>query len=182
MHSASNQILVLRRQPIGSMSPESSAYQNQALALSATNQIQVIRHPSRHPIRIEPFNTRELSARVQEPSRLSAFLGSLKPILKHRIFHPLPPPHLISSHSYYYFFLHAYVNYKLLFQVASRLRPSSSLHASTANWSMKMTINHQRSLSTNARVQSPVGSNFFRCVLLFNQLLLLKTVSKHQNL
>ena len=52
----------------------------------ATNQIRVLRHSSRQPIRIEYYVTRELSARVENPSRLSARIGSLETILKHRVF------------------------------------------------------------------------------------------------
>ena len=45
--------------------------------LSAANQNRVLRHPSRQPIRIEHYVNRELSARVEVPSRLSAPVGSL---------------------------------------------------------------------------------------------------------
>ena len=67
-------------------SPESSAYHNR-----------VSRHPSRQPIRIECYVSRELSARVEVPSRLSARLGSLKPILIHRDLQP----HQLYSLFYY---------------------------------------------------------------------------------
>ena len=39
---------------------------------SAANQIQVVRHSSCQPIRIEYYVTRELSAMVEDPSQLSA--------------------------------------------------------------------------------------------------------------
>ena len=45
--------------------------------LSATNQNRVLRNPSRQPIKIEHYVTRELSARPEDPSRLSARVGSL---------------------------------------------------------------------------------------------------------
>ena len=48
---------------------------------SVAKQIRVLRNPSRHPIRIESYVTRELSARVEVPSRLSARVGSLWPIV-----------------------------------------------------------------------------------------------------
>ena len=48
------------------VSPESSANQNR-----------VLRNPSRQPIRIEHYVTRELSARGEDPSRLSARVGPL---------------------------------------------------------------------------------------------------------
>ena len=67
----------------------------------AANQIRVLRHPSRQPIRIEYYVTRELSATVEAPSRLSARLGWLKPILIHRVFNP--PTRLIRSLFYYKF-------------------------------------------------------------------------------
>ena len=44
---------------------------------SAVNQIRVLRNPSRQPIRIEYYVTRELSVTVEEPSRLSARVSSL---------------------------------------------------------------------------------------------------------
>ena len=44
---------------------------------SSANQDQVLRNPSLQPIRIEHYVTRELSARVGDPSRLSARVGSL---------------------------------------------------------------------------------------------------------
>ena len=69
-------------------SPESSA--NEHPRLSAANQNQVLRNPSRQSIRIEHYVirvkyyfTRELWARVEDPSRLSARVGSLEPILEH---------------------------------------------------------------------------------------------------
>ena len=43
---------------------------------SAANQIRVLRHANRQPIRIEHYVTRELSARPEVPSRLSTRLGS----------------------------------------------------------------------------------------------------------
>ena len=55
---------------------------------SAANQIRVLRNTSRQQIRIEYYVTRELSARVEVPSRLSARVGSLLPILIHRDLHP----------------------------------------------------------------------------------------------
>ena len=58
-------------------SPESSANQNRVLHHSAANQIRVLRNTSRQPIRIEYYVTRELSATVEDPSRLSARVGSL---------------------------------------------------------------------------------------------------------
>ena len=58
-------------------SPESSANQNRVLHHSAAKQIRVLRNTSRQPIRIEYYATRELSARVEDPSRFSAPLGSL---------------------------------------------------------------------------------------------------------
>ena len=45
--------------------------------LSAANQKQVLRNPSRQPIRIKHYVTQELSARVEVPSRLSTRFGSL---------------------------------------------------------------------------------------------------------
>ena len=73
----SRQNRVLRhpsRQPIRIENPSTSS----------ANQNLVLRHPSRQPIRIEHYVTRvvyyvtrELSARVEEPSRLSARVGSL---------------------------------------------------------------------------------------------------------
>ena len=44
---------------------------------SAANQIRVLGNTSRQPIRIEYYVTRELSATVEDPSRLSVRLGSL---------------------------------------------------------------------------------------------------------
>ena len=44
---------------------------------STANQLRVLRHPSRQPIRIEYYVTRELSARVEDLTRLSAQVGSL---------------------------------------------------------------------------------------------------------
>ena len=44
---------------------------------SSANQNRVLRHPTRQPIRIENYVTRELSARVEHPSRLWARVGSL---------------------------------------------------------------------------------------------------------
>ena len=41
---------------------------------SAANQTRVSRNPSRQPIRIEYYVTRELSATIEDPSRLSARL------------------------------------------------------------------------------------------------------------
>ena len=38
--------------------------------LSAANQNRALRHPRRQPIRIEYYVTRELPARVEDPSRL----------------------------------------------------------------------------------------------------------------
>ena len=58
-------------------SPESSANQHRVLHHSAANQIRVLRNTSRQPIRIEYYVTRELSATVEDPSRLSARVGSL---------------------------------------------------------------------------------------------------------
>ena len=58
-------------------SPESSANQNRVLRHSAANQNQLLRLPSRQPIRNEYYVTRELSDRVEVPSRLSARVGSL---------------------------------------------------------------------------------------------------------
>ena len=98
--SAANQNQVLRhpsRQPIriehGKNPSTSSAYQNRVLrhpsrqpiriehgknpSTSSAYQNRVLRHPSRQAIRIEYYVTRELSARVEVPSRLSARLGSL---------------------------------------------------------------------------------------------------------
>ena len=46
-------------------------------ATSSANQNRVLRQPSRQPIRLEYYATRELSARVEVPSRLSARVGSL---------------------------------------------------------------------------------------------------------
>ena len=58
-------------------SPELSANQNRVLHHSAANQIRVLRNTSRQPIRIRYYVTRELSARVEVPSRLSDRVGSL---------------------------------------------------------------------------------------------------------
>ena len=58
----------------------SSANQNRArknLSTSSTNQNRVFRDPSCQPIRIEYYVTRELSARVEISSPLSAPVGSL---------------------------------------------------------------------------------------------------------
>ena len=44
---------------------------------SAANQIRVLHHPNRQPIRIEYYVTRELSAWVEDPSRLSARVDSV---------------------------------------------------------------------------------------------------------
>ena len=44
---------------------------------SSANQNGVLRHPSHQPIRIKSYVTREPSARVEDPPRLSAPLGSL---------------------------------------------------------------------------------------------------------
>ena len=58
----------------------SAANQNRARknpATSSANQNRLLRHPSRQPIRIEYYATRELSARVEVPSRLSARVGLL---------------------------------------------------------------------------------------------------------
>ena len=57
---------------------------------SAANQARLLRHPSCQPIRIEFCVTRELSAGVEDPSRHSAPLDSLQPLLKHGVFHPSP--------------------------------------------------------------------------------------------
>ena len=73
--------------------PESSANQNRVLrnpsrqairiahrknpSIFSANQNRVLRNPSRQPIKIEHYVTRELSARVEDPSRLSARFGSL---------------------------------------------------------------------------------------------------------
>ena len=66
---------------------ESSVTRVEHPRLSATNQNRVLRNPSRQPIRIEHYVTRvvtwELSARPEDPSRLSARVGSLFPILIH---------------------------------------------------------------------------------------------------
>ena len=44
---------------------------------SAANQIRVLHHPSRQPIRIEYYVTQDLSARVEDPSRLAiAYLNA----------------------------------------------------------------------------------------------------------
>ena len=59
--------------------------------LNTLNPILIHRSQSnRQPIRIEYYVTREISARVEVPSRLSTRLGSLKPILIHRDLHPPP--------------------------------------------------------------------------------------------
>ena len=58
---------------------------------SAANQIRVSRHPSRQPIRIEYYVTRELSAMVEGPSRLSAPLLAIA-YLNTWGLPPLPPP------------------------------------------------------------------------------------------
>ena len=88
-------------------------YLNTLSRLSAPN----LADSSRQPIRVEYYVTRvvsqsessitspESSRRLEDPSRLSARVGSLQPILIYRVFHP--PPHLISSHFYY---LKQYVN------------------------------------------------------------------------
>ena len=55
------------RQPIRIESPSTSS----------PNQNRILRNPSRQPIRIEYYVTRELSARLEVPSRLSARVGSL---------------------------------------------------------------------------------------------------------
>ena len=55
--------------------PESSANHNREP--SSANQNRVLRQPSRQPIRIEYYVTRELSARLEDPSRLLAWAGSL---------------------------------------------------------------------------------------------------------
>ena len=75
------------RRSVGSQSKSStknphtsSANQNRARnnhSTSSANQNRVLRHPSRQPIRIEYYVTRELSARLEDPFRLSASLGSL---------------------------------------------------------------------------------------------------------
>ena len=73
----------------------SAANQNRARKdppTSSANQNWVLRHPSRQPIRIEVYVTRELSASVEVPSGLSARVGSLYPILKHRDLNPTPHP------------------------------------------------------------------------------------------
>ena len=44
---------------------------------SAANQNRILRHSSRQTIRIEYCVTRELSATEEDPSRLSARVGSL---------------------------------------------------------------------------------------------------------
>ena len=44
---------------------------------SSANQNRVLRNPSRQPIRIEHYVTRELSARVEDPSRLESARYSL---------------------------------------------------------------------------------------------------------
>ena len=44
---------------------------------SAANQLRVLRHPSRQPIRIDYYVTREFSAKVGIPSRFPARVGSL---------------------------------------------------------------------------------------------------------
>ena len=54
---------------------------------SAANQIRLIRHPSRQPIKIKYYLTRKPSAKVEDPSRLSARY-SLS--LIHRLFNPAP--------------------------------------------------------------------------------------------
>ena len=58
----------------------SSANQNRARknpSTSSANQNRVLRQPSCQPIGIEYYVTRELSARIEVPSRLSARVGSL---------------------------------------------------------------------------------------------------------
>ena len=68
----------------------------------AANHSRVLRHPSRQPIRIEYYVTPELSATVEDTSRLSARIGALQPMLIHRAFNPpfppsrLPPPRLLT--------------------------------------------------------------------------------------
>ena len=44
---------------------------------SSANQNRILRNQSRQPIRIEHYVTQELSAKVGDPSRLSARVGSL---------------------------------------------------------------------------------------------------------
>ena len=55
------------REPINFVSQSESNTQEP----SAANQNRVLSHPSRQPIRIEHYVTRELSARVGDPSRLA---------------------------------------------------------------------------------------------------------------
>ena len=45
--------------------------------VSAANQNRVLRHQSRQPVRMEYYVTRELSATIEDPSRLSARVGLL---------------------------------------------------------------------------------------------------------
>ena len=78
---------------------ESSANQNRARkspSTSSAKQMRVLRHPSRQPIRIEYYVTRELSARVEVLSGLSVRLGLLEPVLKPRVFNPPPLPGLLT--------------------------------------------------------------------------------------
>ena len=56
---------------------DSAATRNRALKISSANQRRVLRHPSRQPIRIERYVTRELWTRVEVPSQLSVQVGSL---------------------------------------------------------------------------------------------------------
>ena len=56
------------------------ANQNRVVRHSAVNQIRVLRHASLQPIRIEFYVTQELSARVEDPSRLAiAHLNTYPP-------------------------------------------------------------------------------------------------------
>ena len=84
---------------------------------SSANQKPVLRHPSRH------YVTPESSRRLDDPSRLSARVGLLWPILIHE---GRPPPYLISSHSYYLrstfgAFINEYENGKYFLKTEERL-------------------------------------------------------------
>ena len=91
--SAANQNRVLR-QPIRTpFNFVSQAKLSITSLQSSANQSRPLRHPSRH------YVTRELSARPEDPSRLSARVGSLRFILIHRVFkNPTTSAHTLTTH------------------------------------------------------------------------------------
>ena len=116
--SARNQNQVLRHpscQPIRIEHPR----------FSAANQNQVLRNPTSQPIRIEHYVTRVPSARLEDPSRLSARYSLSQNM---RVFHPpppLPPPQLT--------FLPFPMLFPASFETFVSLKVSANFGATSAN-------------------------------------------------